>query len=89
MSSLLYNSINMKKVFLIAGVLLSISLASCKKEYVCRCTKTYTSGTGTNVNDYALYPYTDTKNKAEDRCNTNNETSGDFDGAYSINCQIQ
>ena len=88
-SSLLYNLCNMKKVFLIGGALLSISLASCRKDYVCRCNKTYTSGTGTNIDNYALYPYNDTKRKAEDRCNTNNLNSSDFDGGYSIDCEIE
>ena len=81
----------MKNLFLLPGafIIICLTMNSCKKDYVCRCTKTYTSGTGTNVPDYALYPYTDTKRKAEERCSTNNLTSGDFDGAYDIQCQIQ
>lgn len=81
----------MKRSFLVLSVLISIfiTMVSCKKEYVCRCTKIYTSGTGTNIQEYSLYPYTDTKNKAEDRCSTNNISSADFEGSYDINCQIQ
>ncbi len=88
-ASLLYKTCNMKKIVLIGGVLLSISLTSCRKDYVCRCNKTYTSGTGTNLDNYALYPYNDTKRKAEDRCHTNNLNSADFDGGYSIDCEIE
>ncbi len=64
-------------------------MSSCKKDYVCSCTKIYTSGTGTNVDNYSLYPYTDTKNKAAERCKTNNMSSADFEGSYDINCDIE
>ena len=76
-------------ILLIAGIALCTITQSCKKDYVCSCTKIYSNGTGTNVYNYSIYPYTDTKNKAEERCKANNISSADFEGSYDINCEIQ
>lgn len=74
-----------------AGVLLFIgtTTTSCKKNYVCKCSKTYTSGTGSSTNDYSSYTYNENRKRAEDRCNENVNSGSDFWGDYSINCQIQ
>lgn len=64
-------------------------MSSCKKDYVCKCSKTYTSGSGTNTNDYSKYTYRENRKKAEDRCNDNTKSDTDIFGNYSINCQIQ
>lgn len=81
----------MKKTILLAAVLLSFgaSMVSCKKDYVCECSKTYTSGSGTYTKDYSIYTYKDTRKRAEDRCNDNTKTDSDMYGNYSINCEIQ
>ena len=81
----------MKKTILLAGVLLALgtSMVSCKKDYVCKCSKTYTSGSGSTTLDYSNYTYKDTRKRAEDRCNANTDSGSDFFGNYSINCQIQ
>lgn len=81
----------MKKTILIAAVLLAIasSVASCKKDYVCKCTKTYTGNTTSVSSDYSQYTYKDTRKRAEDRCNENADSGSDFFGDYSVNCQIQ
>lgn len=81
----------MKKIILLAGVLLAVgtTVTSCKKDYKCQCSKTYTSGTGTTTNDYSVYTYKDTRDRAESRCNANTDSGTDFWGDYSINCQIQ
>lgn len=81
----------MKKTILLAGVLLALgtSMVSCKKDYVCKCSKTYTSGSGSATLDYSNYTYKDTRKRAEDRCNANTDSGSDFFGNYSINCQIQ
>ncbi|MDX2172928.1 MAG: hypothetical protein SFY56_07400 [Bacteroidota bacterium] len=81
----------MKKTILTASVLLFVgtTLVSCKKDYSCKCSKTYSSGTGTTTNDYSVYTYKDTRKRAEDRCNDNTKSDSDFFGNYSINCQIQ
>jgi hypothetical protein len=81
----------MKKTILLAVVLLAAgtSMTSCKKDYVCKCSKTYTSGSGSATGDYSQYTYKDTRKRAEDRCNDNTDSGTDFFGDYSINCQIQ
>ncbi len=81
----------MKKTILLAVVLLAAgtSMTSCKKDYVCKCSKTYTSVSGSATVDYSKYIYKDTRKRAEDRCNDNTDSGTDFFGDYSINCQIQ
>ena len=81
----------MKKSILIVGALLFIgtTMVSCKKDYTCKCSKTYTSGSGTFTQDYSMYTYKDTRNRAEDRCNENTKSDSDLLGNYSVNCQIQ
>lgn len=81
----------MKKAILLAGVLFVVgtTMVSCKKDYTCKCSKTYTTGNGTTTKDYSVYTYKDTRNRAETRCNENTNTGTDLGGNYSINCAIQ
>ena len=81
----------MKNSILLAGALLFIgtSMVSCKKDYTCKCSKTYTTGSGTSTSNYSVYTYNDTRKRAEDRCNENTESGTDFWGNYSVNCAIQ
>jgi hypothetical protein len=80
----------MKKTILIAGTLLmAFAATSCKKDYSCRCTKTYTTGSGSTTQNYAIYTYKDTRVRAEDRCNNNTSSGSDLGGDYSINCTIE
>jgi len=81
----------MKKTILFAGGLLFVvtSMMSCKKDYTCKCSKTYTSGSGSTTNDYSVYTYKDTRDKAESRCNKNADSGTDLGGNYSINCEIK
>lgn len=81
----------MKKIILLVVVLVSIgtSMTSCKKDYICKCSKTYTSGSGSTTRDYSTYTYKDTRTRAESRCDANVDSGTDFFGNYSINCEIQ
>ena len=81
----------MKKIMLSAVTLiaLSTSITSCKKDYRCECTKTYTSGSGSSTSNYSVYTYKDTRNRAETRCNENASSGADLGGNYSINCAIK
>ena len=81
----------MKKTILLAGLLFTVgaSMTSCTKDYTCKCSKTYTSGTGSSTQDYSIYTYKDTKTTATSRCNGNETTGSDIGGNYSINCQIE
>jgi hypothetical protein len=81
----------MKNSILVAGALLFMgtSMVSCKKDYTCRCQKTYTTGSGSSTENYSIYTYDDTRKRAEDRCNDNTATGTDLGGTYSVNCEIQ
>lgn len=60
----------MKKITLLAAVIVAISFASCKKDYTCECSVTVngvTASGSTTIND--------TKKKAKDAC-TAKATSG-------------
>lgn len=81
----------MKKLIVTAGILIlaSTGVTSCKKDYVCKCSKTYTTGSGSSTSEYATYTYRENRKRAEDRCNENVSTGSDLFGDYTINCQIQ
>ena len=81
----------MKKSILIVGALLFIgtTMVSCKKDYTCKCSKTYTTGSGTSTQNYSVYTYNDSRKRAEDRCKENTSSGTDFWGNYSINCAIE
>jgi hypothetical protein len=81
----------MKRIILLAGGLLMLGAltTSCKKDYVCQCSKTYTDGSGSSTNNYSMYTYRDTRSRAEGRCNENTKSGSDLGGNYSVNCQIQ
>ena len=81
----------MKNSILFVGalVLMGTSMVSCKKDYRCQCTKTYTTGSGSSSQNSSVYTYNDTRKRAEDRCNGNTSTGTDLGGDYSVNCQIQ
>lgn len=81
----------MKNKILIAGafLLFGTTMTSCKKDYICNCSKTYTSGSGSSTNNYSTYTYKENRKRAEDRCNENAQTSSDVFGDYTINCQIE
>lgn len=81
----------MKTIILLASALICFGTltTSCKKDYVCKCSKTYTGNSGSTTSDYSQYTYKDSRTRAEDRCNANTTSGTDFFGDYSINCQIQ
>jgi hypothetical protein len=80
----------MKNTILLAGAFLfATTMVSCKKNYTCQCTKTYTTGSGSSTQNYSVYTYNDSRKRAEDRCNANDATGADLYGDYSVNCSIQ
>ncbi|MDI1354077.1 MAG: hypothetical protein PSX36_04120 [bacterium] len=81
----------MKKAIVLIGasIVISISASSCKKDYRCECTKTYTSGTGSTTTNYSAFTYKDNLKRATDRCKANDDSGKDFFGNYSINCEIK
>lgn len=81
----------MKKLILFSVVLFSASsfLMSCKKDYTCTCSKTYTSGIGTTTTDYSVYTYKENLKTADDRCAANEKTDKDIFGDYTVNCVLK
>ena len=58
--------LKMKKITLLAAVVIAASFASCKKNYTCSCTW---NDDGTSAGSYT---YNNTKKKAKDACEANN-----------------
>lgn len=80
----------MKKVIqLSAALALVLMLGSCKKDYVCKCTKTYTGGSTTVTIDDGNYTYKENKVNAAEKCDANEKTDSDLGGDYTRNCDIQ
>ncbi len=64
------------------------TLASCKKDYTCKCSKIYSDSTGsTSVND-GSYILKDNEARAADQCNKQESTGTDLRGNYSRQCDI-
>ena len=84
--------INTYKLKLAAVAILAIpligSITSCKKDYTCKCDKTYTGSGGSTTSNYAVYTYKDNLPDAESKCDANEKTDSDLGGAYTINCRI-
>jgi hypothetical protein len=79
----------MKKLMLLIVVLgLGSTITSCKKDYVCKCTKTYTGNTSSYTTEDGLYTYKDSKARAIERCDKNDGASSDINGEYTRNCDI-
>jgi hypothetical protein len=79
----------MKKSILAVIALLTLSFASCKKEYKCECQKTRTGSSTTVSSDDGEYTFKDTRARAESRCNDQESTGSDAFGDYSRDCEIR
>lgn len=80
----------MKKIIILAAAVSFLTvLPSCKKDYVCKCTKTYTGNNTTVTTNDGNYTYKDTRVRAEERCDDNDKTGSDIGGDYTRNCDIQ
>jgi hypothetical protein len=78
----------MKGVILSGFIILMLG-TSCRKDFTCRCSKTYSNGTAPAVDNYSSYEYKEKRRKAETLCNANAGSGTDANGDYSIGCQIQ
>jgi hypothetical protein len=80
----------MKNGSLLPAILLLATtfMVSCKKDYTCKCSKTYTTGSGSSTYNYSMYTYNDIRPRAEERCNANTSSGTDLGGDYSVNCKI-
>ena len=73
----------MKKVILSLVVVAVLSTASCKKNYTCTCTTTFTGGTSPNVTTTTTID--NTKSKATTACNG---LASSVAGVASTTCSI-
>jgi hypothetical protein len=65
------------------------TMTSCKKDYNCKCSKTYTKSGGSVTVDDGVYTYKDSRVKAEQKCDDLESTGNDIGGDYTRNCDIQ
>lgn len=79
----------MKTTVIVIVALFTLSLASCKKNYVCECTITRTSSSTTTTSADGNYTFKDTRARAENRCNAQESAGEDFFGPYTRDCQIK
>lgn len=74
----------MKKIVLFLAVC-SLGLFSCKKDYVCECTLSGSSG-GVTITGYSeTTTIKDTKKKAKEKC----EAKSEEDGGFTSTCKIK
>ena len=80
-----------KLIVLVAAVALSGAMTSCKKDYVCKCNKTFTHSNGsTHTDPDGSYTFKDSKARAADRCNQQEGSGTDaIEGTYTRDCEIQ
>jgi len=78
----------MKKVLLVAAVA-CMAMTSCKKNYTCECTTTYTGGGGSTTPFVGSTTINDTKSKAEDACNSMDQTSTAGSITSTTDCKIK
>ncbi len=82
----------MKRRILLAVVVAlgaTTTMVSCKKDYTCKCTKTYTPTNGTQViTEDGVYVYKDKMTKAQERCDANESQGSDIGGSYVRNCDL-
>ena len=79
----------MKKSVIAIVALFTLSLVSCKKNYVCECSITRTSGSSTLTTADNKYTFKDTRVRAESRCNAEEGSGSDAFGDYTRDCQIK
>lgn len=80
----------MKAVILALVVLSGVTLASCKKDYVCECTKVRTDSDGNrNSSSDGNYAFKESRIRAEKKCDDQEGTGSDIFGDYSRQCDIQ
>jgi hypothetical protein len=82
----------MKRTILL-GVVIALgattTMVSCKKDYTCKCQKTYTGNNGSATIDDGVYTYKDSRVRAEKRCNDQEGQKSDIGGTYTRDCEIQ
>ena len=73
------------KFMFVALAIVATTMTSCKKDYTCKCQRTYTGNNGSLTVDDGNYTFKDNKVKAASRCNDQETTTSD----YVRSCSIQ
>ena len=80
----------MKKVLFALVVLSGFTLTSCKKNYICECTKVRTDSDGNrNSASDGNYSFNESRIRAEKKCNDLEDSGTDAFGNYARACDIQ
>lgn len=79
----------MKKIAIAIVAVFALGFTSCKKDYVCQCSKIRTANGATLTTDADKYTFKDTRTRAESKCNDQETTGKDLAGDYSLECQIK
>ena len=77
------------KIILLGLAIVATTMVSCKKDYTCKCSKIYTTSSGSTTKDDGTYTFKDNKVKAEDKCNQQESTGSDINGDYARECDIE
>jgi len=82
---------NLKANVLCGSVFLIILFLapSCRKDFRCACSKVYKSNTGSNVRDYSVKTYRDTRKAADEKCEAQASSGVDETDNYSLSCEIE
>ncbi|MES2515863.1 MAG: hypothetical protein V4580_17040 [Bacteroidota bacterium] len=75
----------MKKITLLAAAVVALSLASCKKDYTCECTKTGPNGTSSESHNTGKMKLGD----AQTRCNEGDASNEVLGETYTTECTIK
>ena len=79
----------MKKIAIAIVAVFALSFASCKKDYVCQCSKIRTSNGQTTSTETDKFTFKDTRTRAESKCADEETTGKDLFGDYSLECEIK
>lgn len=75
---------------IVAVMIVLVTAAACKKDYICTCKKIYTNSNGTTVsNSDGNYTFTDSETRASSRCQDLETSGSDLYGDYSRECEIE
>ncbi|MDF2451868.1 MAG: hypothetical protein K0S26_1372 [Bacteroidota bacterium] len=74
--------------YILSILLLTFSLASCKKDYQCTCSKVYNNSIGNNTRDFSVKTIRDNEKNADAKCKNDNSSGSDSLGNYNIACVI-
>jgi hypothetical protein len=77
------------KKSLVALAVVTLSLMSCKKDYVCECSKIRTTSSGNTTTYDDKYTFKDNRARAESRCDAQETAGSDLLGDYTRECQIK